>query len=233
MVSFIPASELKKTYDVFGHFYSIAFDSGDRVDCRSVLELVHKQRTPADLTGLSEKRPDAVCIMMNPGSSKPLCEVDNVVTPDAIRDVAQTSLVPTRPDITQYQLMRVMHYCGWDHVRILNLSDLRDPKSGQFVDRYTRLEMQEQGDIHSLFSPSRSAELALRLGEDHDLPVICAWGVSPDLDPLIGRCMERIAGYTKQGLLKEHSTDKYFHPLPTLQRSKEAWVVNMVASFRG
>lgn len=232
MVSFIPACELKKAYDVFGHFYSIVFDSGERVECRSVLELVHKKHTPADLTGFSEKRPDAVCIMMNPGSSRPLCEVDNLVTPDTIKDVARTSLVPTRPDITQYQLMRVMHYCGWDHVRILNLSDLRDPKSGNFVDRYTRLEMQKDGVIHSLFSSARSAELALRLGPDHGLPVICAWGVSPDLEPLIGRCMARIGGYNRQGLLKEGTADKYFHPLPTLQRAKEAWVMNMVADLR-
>ena len=232
MVFFIPAGELKKTYDVFGHFYSLAFKSGERVDCRSVLELVHTASTPTNLTGLSEKRPDAVCIMMNPGSSKPLCEVDRVVTPGTIGKLEETSLVPTRPDITQYQVMRVMHYCGWHHVRILNLSDLRDPKSGNFVDRYTRLETREEGEMHSLFSSARSAELALRLGEDHNVPVICAWGVSPDLDPLIERCMPRIKGYTLQGLLKEHTTDKYFHPLPTLQRAKEAWVVNMVAALR-
>ena len=235
VLPFIPASELKKKYEVLGHFYSIAFPSGERVDCRSVLEIAGTGSTldsATERTGLAEKRPDAVFIMMNPGSSRPLCEVDTLITPSSIKTLAtqaETSLVPTRPDITQYQVMRLMHYCDWNHVRVLNLSDMRDPKSGNFTERYARLEKEEMGEVHSIFSRERSHERERRLGKDRKIPVICAWGVSPDLDPLIQRCLAGIRGCAVQGLLKENTSDKYFHPLPTLQRSKEAWVTRMVA----
>jgi hypothetical protein len=158
--------------------------------------------------------------------------VDTVVTPDTAHQLIPTSLVPTRPDITQYQIMRLMHYRLWRHVRVLNLSDLRDPKSGKFVERYAALEAEEQSDIHCVFSKGRSDELACRLGPKDRVPVICAWGVSPDLDPLIRRCIKRLAGRRVVGLLKQNTSDKYFHPLPTLQRAKEAWVSDMVALCR-
>jgi hypothetical protein len=140
-----------------------------------------------------------------------------------------TTLVPTRPDITQYQVMRLMHYSSWRHVRVLNLSDLRDPRSGKFVERYAALEAVEQSKIHSVFCSQRQEELNRRLGPGETVPVICAWGVSSDLDPLIDRCMKRLGPRRVLGLLKEQTMDKYFHPLPTLQRAKEAWVSDMVA----
>ena len=46
MRRFIPAEELKPTYDVFGHFYSVEIASGEIVECRSVLEISDKARTP-------------------------------------------------------------------------------------------------------------------------------------------------------------------------------------------
>ncbi len=235
LLPFIPASDLKKKYEVLGHFYSLDFPWGERVECRSVLEIAAPRAMAehsSDRAVLGERRPDAVCIMMNPGSSRPLCDVDTVISPRSITTLArqaETSLVPTRPDITQYQVMRLMHYCTWNHVRILNLSDMRDPKSGNFTRRYARLEKEEMGGVHSIFSRERSEELNRRLGKDRKVPVICAWGVSPDLDPLIQRCLAAIRGCAVRGLLKENTSDKYFHPLPTLQRSKEAWVTRMVA----
>jgi hypothetical protein len=44
--------------------------------------------------------------------------------------------------------------------------------------------------------------------------------------------MDRLAGRRVLGLLKKNTSDKYFHPLPTLQRAKEAWVSDMVALCR-
>ncbi|GAU08243.1 hypothetical protein [Desulfoplanes formicivorans] len=232
MVPFIPASQLKSRYNVLGHFYSLAFSSGRTVDCRSVLEIVAKRDVPQDVSGLSETCPDAVCIMMNPGSSRPLVKVDTVIPASRPHDIMHASLVPTHPDITQYQVMRLMHYLSWQHVRVVNLSDLRDPKSGKFVERFTVLEAEEQSEIHCVFSGERKKELARRLGPQERVPVICAWGVSSELDPLIGRCMQQIAGRRVLGLLKQGTVDKYFHPLPTLQRAKEAWVSDMVALCR-
>jgi len=64
---------------------------------------------------LSLLRPDAVFIMMNPGSSKPLVEVNNHFPATSLNKLA-ISLVPTKPDTTQYQVMRLMHYRWWQHV---------------------------------------------------------------------------------------------------------------------
>src|SRR5436309_3436598 len=127
MVKFIPAQELKNKFDVFGHFYSVQVAPKKVVECRSVLEIVQSEHAPQTMAALSIRKPDAIFIMMNPGSSRPLTEVDNHIHAKAIHDLS-ISMVPTKPDTTQYQVMRVMYFCEWRHVRVLNLSDFRCPK---------------------------------------------------------------------------------------------------------
>src|ERR1700722_18843393 len=105
MVRFIPAEELKRKFDVFGHFYSVQVAPKKVVDCRSVLEIMEATHAPEKTASLSTRKPDAVFIMMNPGSSRPLVEVNNHIRADAISDL-RISLVPTKPDTTQYQVMR-------------------------------------------------------------------------------------------------------------------------------
>jgi hypothetical protein len=72
MVAFIPANELKKKFDVFGHFYSININSENSIDCRSVLEIINKDNNVGNHDSISSMLPDAILVMMNPGSSKPL-----------------------------------------------------------------------------------------------------------------------------------------------------------------
>ena len=144
------------------------------------------------------------------------------------------SLVPTKPDTTQYQVMRVMHYCEWRHVRVLNLSDLRCSMSGKFFKQFKQLEEEALFDSHSVFSCRRKHELALKLTKHKTIPVIRAWGVSRKLDPLIERCISRITkNKTIRGLLKEGTTNKYLHPLPSLQKQKLLWVNRMVEQCQG
>src|SRR5262245_43336320 len=131
MVEFIPADELKRKFDVFAHFYSVRIVSKKVAACRSVLEIVESDHAPKKTAALSLRKPYAVFILMNPGSSRPLAEVDDRIHSEAIHELP-ISLVPAKPDTTQYQVMRVMHCCEWRHVRVLNLSDLRCPKSGVF-----------------------------------------------------------------------------------------------------
>lgn len=185
MVRFIPAERLKSRYAVFGHFYTVELSRRRSALCRSVLEIVEPAVTPAKLPVLSQREPDAVFIMMNPGSSRPLVEVDNTIPADAIGELP-VSLVPTKPDTTQYQVMRLMHYCQWRHVRVLNLSDLRCTKSTLFFKQFKRLEQDFSFDAHSVFSDRRKGELALKLTRYRSIPVIRAWGLSGELDPLIG-----------------------------------------------
>jgi hypothetical protein len=192
------------------------------------LEIVNKAHTPVELSALSSRKPDAVIIMMNPGSSRPLDEVKNHIHAEEIAEL-QISLVPTKPDTTQYQVMRLMHYCEWRHARVLNLSDLRCSQSGKFVRQFKELEGVTSFDSHSIFSTRRKNELALKLTADKAIAVICAWGVSAGLDPLIERCTLRITKHkTIKGLLKEGTANKFLHPLPSLQKQKISWVNRMV-----
>ena len=231
MQPFIPANELKKNYGVFGHFYSVELASKEVVECRSVLEIVNKSHAPKDHTELSVLRPDAVFIMMNPGSSKPLVEVNNRIRARQIRKL-RISLVPTKPDTTQYQVMRLMHFRQWRHVRVLNLSDLRSPKSAEFIKLFQRLEGESQFDSHSVFSDARTDELSLKLPLGNKTPLVLAWGLSDKLNPLIDRCMSSLPHKRKlMGLLEPGTTNKYRHPLPSLQKDKRIWLNKIVRQF--
>ena len=230
MIEFIRAEELKRKFGVFGHFYSVQVAPKQLVECRSVLEIVESEYAPKKSAALSGRKPDAVFIMMNPGSSRPLAAVDSRIQADAIHELA-VALVPTKPDTTQYQVMRLMHHCGWRHVRVLNLSDLRCPKSGVFFKQFKGLEKDHSFDAHSVFSERRADELALKLIDG--IPVVCAWGVSPHLDPLIDRCLAKLAKATAvRGLLKDGTTNKFLHPLPSLQSQQTEWINRMVEQCR-
>lgn len=225
---FVPSKELMQNYDVFGHFYSVEITSGEVVDCRSVLEIASKSRTPKDHAELSNRKPDAVFIMMNPGSSQPLVAVNNHVLAHDIHEMS-ISLVRTKPDTTQYQVMRVMHHCQWQHVRVLNLSDLRCSKSPHFVKLYRRLEVESDFDSHSIFSEARQHELSLKLPKARKMPLVYAWGLSEKLDPLIERCLSKIStNRTIKGVLEEGTSNKYRHPLPSLQKQKLQWLDKMI-----
>lgn len=230
MIEFIPADDLKCQFRVFGHFYSVQIAPKKVVECRSVLEIVDRDHAPKKTAALSNRKPDAVFIMMNPGSSRPLTEVNNRIHSKAIHELP-ISLVPTKPDTTQYQVMRLMHYCKWQHVRILNLSDLRCSKSGEFFQQFKALEEELSFDAHSVFSDRRKDELTLKLIDS--VPVIRAWGVSPHLDPLIDRCTSKLTkAKAVRGLVKEGTTSRFLHPLPSLQSQQMLWVNRMVEQCR-
>lgn len=232
MVLFLPASELKSVFGIFGHFYSVPLAPGVIAECRSVLEIIRFTELPSELNKISTRRPDAVFIMMNPGSSRPLVQVEQHVPAAQIHQLT-TCLVPTHPDTTQYQVMRIMHYCGWQHVRVLNLSDLRCTKSPLFFKQFEALEEAFAFDSHSIFATSRRTELTAKITRSKAVPIIRAWGVSPRLDPLIARCMSSIpSGRSLGGLLKEGTPDKYLHPLPSLQSQQQQWVDRMLAQVQ-
>jgi hypothetical protein len=231
MQPFIPAGELKQNYGVFGHFYSVEITSKEVVECRSVLEIAIKAHTPKDHSELSALSPDAVFIMMNPGSSRPLVEVSNRIHARAIHKLP-ISLVPTKPDTTQYQVMRLMRVRGWQHVRVLNLSDIRSPKSAEFIKLFQRLEGESHFDSHSVFSDTRTDELSLKLPTRRKTPLVLAWGMSDKLNPLIDRCMSSLPRKSHlMGLLEPNNMNKYRHPLPSLHKDQRHWLEQIVRQF--
>lgn len=89
-------------------------------------------------------------------------------------------------------------------------------------------------DAHSLFCERRKGELALKLTNHNAIPVIRAWGVSPHLDPLIDRCISKLnKAKAVRGLMQEGTTNKFLHPLPSLQTEQVLWVDQMVERCQG
>jgi len=225
--NFITAKDLKKLFQVRGQFYDVLV-GGQRVQCRSVLEIVRM----APLGPGPKADPDAIVVMMNPGGSKPLSSVPDLVDHTQLF-WNRKKLVLTKPDVTQYQIMRVMYFCRWNYVRVLNLSDLREASSASFVKQYRVLELEHEYMKHSIFSSARAAELSRHLQRSAGAPIISAWGTSPQLAPLISRCARRIRKHGDFiGLPHHEGEDRYLHPLPHLQIDKRAWVDSMVDLVR-
>ena len=227
LVEFLYASALKKRFACYGHFYAWRVGAEEHA-CRSVLEIVDGQVDASDPNRLWERRADAVVVMMNPGSSRPLSggwETEVRTYPEV--NLKEKVMVLTQPDNTQYQVMRVAVACGWSHVRVLNLSDLRDPKSGSFLERVNALEDDLRGGLHSLFSVERSRECAVGLRR-HLEPILVGWGQDMGLVPLAEQCVNRLDGAPMVGVESSIHPVLNAHPSPMLQRMKVAWLERMI-----
>ena len=216
---FLTARQLRERFTAVGHFYELP--SGRR--CRSVLELFsHGQATKR--TDAQRGLPDAVVVMMNPGASRPLREGDWV---GDLPSPYPKRLVAARPDTTQYQIMRTMVHMGWEHVRVVNLSDLHESKSSAFVRDYPELK----GAAHSIFMAERRAELACELQRRSEAPLILAWGVHTRLAPLVDMALEPLQAAGRCCGVQRHD-GAYLHPLPRTQARQLEWVTTVRAQLQ-
>lgn len=242
MTAFSYASELKKTFRCYGHFYRLHVEGIEPQPCRSVLEITSLPREavgsapdPGDLfrsASQSRSLPDAIVIMMNPGSSRPIEDGD---TERLVRmprpDGSEKPLVLTRPDNTQYQIMRIMTAKDWDHVRVLNISDLRDPKSPSFIARIQKLASLPGGETHSLFCETRLREREIMLRRKPGAPFILGWGQDPGLIPLARQCLSRIEGERNISVPAGKDPVLTAHPSPMLQSKKEDWIGTILSAL--
>ena len=221
---FLTARQLRERFAAFGHFYELPSDVGP-VPCRSVLELLSHARA-ASLDERQRVLPDAVFVMMNPGSSWPLHGGgwDGVVPSSPTK-----RLVLARPDNTQYQVMRVMDRMGWEHVRVINLSDLHESRSSKLVCCYPGLD-----HAHSIFAAARRNELAQELQRQDGAPLVLAWGVHPRLAPLIAQALPLLqkAGPCFGVQRPDAAGGGYFHLLPQRQDYKVARVDALCAQLQ-
>lgn len=228
-MEFLYAAELKKQFTCYGHFYECLLMNGEHAKCRSVLEIVDAtipQHIPSDI---SQMEPDVVVIMMNPGSSHPkdIFHVDeDIEYPSSARSMRK-ELVLTQPDNTQYQVMRVAVRQGWHHIRVLNLSDLRDPKSGSFLQKVEELSGIMGGHVHSIFCAERSAELAHALKRRLNTPILLGWGQDLGLVPLAEQCMKQIREEAVCTVASDVHPLLNAHPSPMLQSKKLQWLEAM------
>ncbi len=228
-MEFLYAAELKKQFACYGHFYELVLMNGDRAKCRSVLEIVDPSVSQADPSAISVMEPDVVVVMMNPGSSHPkdIYHIDEEIEYPRKGGSLRKDLVLTQPDNTQYQVMRVAVKQGWKHIRVLNLSDLRDPKSGSFLQRVDALSEIMGGHVHSMFCRERSGELAHSLTRQGNTPILLGWGQDSGLVPLAEQCMARLANEPTCTVPSEVHPLLNAHPSPMLQSKKLQWLESM------
>lgn len=225
-MEFTYAAELKQRFTCYGHFYELALMNGERVKCRSVLEIVDgfiPQERPSEI---ARRLPDLVAVMMNPGSSHPkdMDHIDPEIGYPQPEPCAVKELVLTQPDNTQYQLMRIAVANDWHHIRVLNLSDLRDPKSGSFLRRVDELAGVMGGHTHSIFCRERAAECARSIRRRGNHPILLGWGQDAGLIPLAEQCLERLTGEPVCTVASDVHPLLNAHPSPMLQSKKLEWL---------
>ena len=200
-------AELLRRFAVYGRYYSANF-AGRQFELRSHLEIFERD---VDWPQAASSDADLVAVMMNPGGSRPLAPPD------------PEGWAPAVPDRTQYQLMKLVlkaQAAGVRirHLRVINLSDLRTPKSAELFATLPTL----RDDRHSMFSVQRCEELRRALG-GRRVPILRAWGLAAPLKELATKAIDRTAsrevlGLTDNGLL-------YRHPLPQRADLQLAWLL--------
>ncbi|OBT13158.1 hypothetical protein A9264_14415 [Vibrio sp. UCD-FRSSP16_10] len=187
---------MRNKFEVTGLFYQ----QGD-FKCRKYLDIKRVDSLQA--------LPDVMVVMMNPGSSYPLDSIDNNMVAS-----------PAVPDKTQDQIMKIMDNLNFDYARILNLSDLRTPKSNELY-KFIK-SSQSETFPHSIFDGKRKEELKSLFVQG--VPVIYGWGVNKALEPLAKLAIEAINCSDPVGLKKAETLHSYYHPLPQVYKDQVEWV---------
>ncbi len=187
---------MNNRFKVTGFFYQI-----NRYKFRKYLN-IKKHNSKREI-------PDLMVIMMNPGSSRPLHGSDKYCVE-----------IEAVPDNTQNQIMRVMSNCNFEYARILNLSDLREPKSSVFYKKIDEIEKYKIA--HSIFDDKRNSDFENLFVKN--IPVIFAWGVNKKLKELATLAMNKIGIEKYIGLKKEGVDFAFYHPLPPNYNKQKEWV---------
>ena len=201
MTDFIPAADLKKKYSVQGRFYKLD-ESQNLSECRSLL-------TIKDTSNTYDKK--LLVVMLNPGSSKPPEENYNwpLISTKQIEKLIQVPLVDAKPDKTQYQIMRVMNELKFSDAQIINIFDIREPKSKILLDNAKNGNIVREA---SIFSDSRQAELENYFTAD--TTVILAWGNTRTISDIEKIAIKKIKSLTDK-IFMDCSEDKFIrHPSP-------------------
>ena len=208
------AAGLLQRFAVYGRFYSENW-AGQSFELRSHLEIFEPE---LGWPKVATAGADLVAVMMNPGASRPRGAIDSA------------GWAPAVPDRTQYQLMKLAMHAqsagvSIRHIRVINLSDLRTPKSTELFATLSSLS----NDRHSIFCASRRAELTRAMGSVHT-PVLCAWGLSKHLHELARKCVEFTAARTVLGLTVNQLS--YRHPLPQRADLQAKWLDRLGAQIK-
>ena len=212
------AEALLEHFSVYGRFYEKRI-AGVPEQLRDRLEIAPRALAIEEVVACE---PDLLVVMMNPGGSRPLSALWDA-------DAAQ-GFTAAVPDRTQYQVMRLLLAAqakglSWQHARILNLSDLRTPKSTEFVEKLQRYTDHSE---HSLFCDARRAECAA-LFANPSTPGLLGWGLNPAFGSWADRALSAAQGHLQLGVSSDGRL--FRHPLPQRQDMQLAWLASVVAQL--
>lgn len=203
-------------FKCYGHFYKIKKDKVVFSKCRSLLEIINTNQI--SFGALKRSIPDSLCIMMNPGTSTPkdssyrekVYDVSSFKLKHQVKD-----MVLTVPDDTQYRIMAIMKENNWKHVRVINLTDIRQHQSEELQSEINLFKRIHSTPIHSLFTEERKDELKQVLSSVKSQPIIMAWGTQRCLKQYAKRCVQNTLSFNCYGIRSKQ--DQYFlqHPLTT------------------
>ncbi|MTK13891.1 MAG: hypothetical protein F8N39_18060 [Clostridiaceae bacterium] len=221
MTNFIRADELKIKYEVYANFYKMKQLDGEIHICRNVADIYevgYIRKNPNSL-------PKAIIIMMNPGKCEPKSSKQfiPVLSAKDLEDMSKKSpAILCKPDNAQYQIMRIMYAKGWNHVRIVNLSDIKCSNGDEFKKILKLLLNLDKDHIHSIFSDRRMKERESLCTLDKEAPIILGWGTDKILLNLAMKCVSCIPLKNAKGIL--HSKNLYYYPSPPPKVMKEEWL---------
>ncbi len=218
-MNFIVANDLKPIYGVIAQFEDRNIDEVE-FKCRSKLIIYN-------IKGIySSSKPDAFVVMMNPGSSQPIEEQQSKSTYSVVQllGLTEEGFLDTKPDNTQYQIMRVMQVRGWNYIVVLNLSDIRNAKSEEFLSK-----INDYPDGLSIFSNSRKDELTSLLCHNTEAPIIAAWGIDRRLRDLISKATSCLSDRNICGRLKDDQF--YYHASSIRYQDKLKWLSECIESL--
>lgn len=162
---------------------------------------------------------DAYFIMMNPGSCHPI-NYEYII--DKTRKSDSLEMIECNPDPAQYQIMKLMDNKGWNHVRILNLSDITTGDSSQFRELLKNIST----DCHSVFSDSRQEELDELIHEN--ARIVAAWTCSKEIRNLAILCKDRLKDRVFYGIPFDKEKIYYKYIKPQLHKQRVQILKNLL-----
>lgn len=210
---FQSARELEKIFSTEAVFYKLKVDKESHL-CRSVAAIRR--------IGFQTERTDALFVLLNPGKCLPMDGEDAI--PYLAGELDILPMLPAIPDNTMFQLMRLMQRMEWNHIQIINLTDLRTAKFNEYLDSQ-KLMKTHRDSRHSIFSIDRYPEL-LECVESAGV-VIAGWGTKPQIIPDADGANTILWEIAEVKGLRYRLHPLYYHPFPWLQSKCVMWLDDM------
>lgn len=225
-MDFIPAEDLKKRFDITGSFYELEINNVI-YKCRNRLDIKSKEN-------INTNQPDIIVVMMNPGSSKPIDNeyIEKRYTVSNLNNLITSKLIETKPDNTQYQIMRLMLERELNHAIVLNLSDLRNGKSGEFSKIFNSLSIIDYSHPDSILNDLRKKEFDSIIENYSQEYILVGWGNLKNQEEFMKKAIDKFSKFKLIGIKSNNCTYCYGHPSPQQKMQKINWLKEIIEQMK-